>query len=143
MSFCWHRSAEAEEMRYMTEERFSQIKKKMAQSEVRKLLGPVNYRNIKEYPEREVVAWFYQKPGTEGRRGHLLQGKGTRAQGDWQVYDFDFNAVKPEVVSSEGEWRIVDLFERGCLTRRRIFRRIRLRRRAPGDSGACLKHRRP
>ncbi|HVS02657.1 MAG TPA: hypothetical protein VMT16_07805 [Thermoanaerobaculia bacterium] len=55
--------AEAEERRYMTEERFSQVRKGMTPREVRDILGPVNLHNVVEYPEKNVEAWFYPKQG--------------------------------------------------------------------------------
>ena len=51
--------AEAEANRYMTEERFKQAKKKMTEAEVRVALGQVNLHNIKPFPDRKVLAWFY------------------------------------------------------------------------------------
>lgn len=55
--------ASAQQMRYMTEERFAQVKKGMTTSEVRAVLGPVNLHNVQEYPERKVQAWFYPREG--------------------------------------------------------------------------------
>ena len=55
--------ASAQQMRYMTEERFAQVKKGMTPSEVRAVLGPVNLHNVQEYPERKVQAWFYPREG--------------------------------------------------------------------------------
>ena len=55
--------ASAQSMRYMTEERFAQVKKGMTTSEVRAVLGPVNLHNVQEYPDRKVQAWFYPREG--------------------------------------------------------------------------------
>lgn len=55
--------AHAQAMRYMTEERFTQVQKGMTKAEVRAVLGPVNLHNIQEYPERKVEAWFYPREG--------------------------------------------------------------------------------
>jgi septal ring factor EnvC (AmiA/AmiB activator) len=55
--------ASAQQMRYMTEERFAQVKKGMTRSEVRAALGPVNLHNVQQYPDRNVEAWFYPREG--------------------------------------------------------------------------------
>lgn len=51
--------AEAEELRWMSQERFSEVKKGMSIDEVRDLLGQPNLRNMRDYPDRGVTAWFY------------------------------------------------------------------------------------
>jgi tetratricopeptide (TPR) repeat protein len=51
--------AQAEELRWMTQERFSEVKKGMNTDEVRDLLGQPNLRNVRDYPDRGVTAWFY------------------------------------------------------------------------------------
>ncbi len=50
---------EARANRYMSEERFALAKKRMTEDEVRNVLGQVNLRNIRQFEERGVVAWFY------------------------------------------------------------------------------------
>ena len=49
----------AEADRYMTLERFEQATMGMSDRQVRAILGQANFHNIREYPERNVVAWFY------------------------------------------------------------------------------------
>jgi hypothetical protein len=51
--------AEAETARYMNAELFEQVKKGMSPEQVKAILGQVNLHNIREYPDRGVVAWFY------------------------------------------------------------------------------------
>lgn len=82
--------ARAEEMRYVTEERFGQVKKKMTQAEVKAILGPVYLRNVQKYEERGVTAWFYRKAGGGGAAGVYFQEK-TKGAGDWVVYDTDWD----------------------------------------------------
>ena len=53
--------AEAEDRRYVTKERFDQVKNGMTEDEVREILGSVNLRNIRKYDDRGVTAWFYKK----------------------------------------------------------------------------------
>jgi len=51
--------ADAEAKRFMSEERFKAAKKGMTEAEVRDVLGQVNLHNVKPFPDRKVVAWFY------------------------------------------------------------------------------------
>lgn len=53
--------AKAEEMRFVTEERFSGVKKGMTEPEVRAVLGPVNVRNVRYFEKDNVTAWYYPK----------------------------------------------------------------------------------
>jgi hypothetical protein len=83
--------AAAEANRWMTQERFVQVKKGMSQNEVRKLLGPPNLHNIHDYPEKQTVAWLYPKGPDRSAAGVYFQKKG---DGPYKVYLADFNAVK-------------------------------------------------
>lgn len=49
----------AQANRYMTEERFSQVKNGMTEKEVRAALGTPNPSNVRPFPEQRVIAWFY------------------------------------------------------------------------------------
>ena len=85
----------AQEMRYMTEERLAQVKKRMSPDEVRALLGPVNLNFIRDYEDRNVTAWFYPREDG-GAAAVFFEKKGDREQ----VYNVDWDAKKaPE----EGE----------------------------------------
>lgn len=53
--------ADAEDKRYVTKERFDQVKNGMTEDEVRDILGSVNLRNIRTFDDRGVTAWFYKK----------------------------------------------------------------------------------
>lgn len=94
--------AEAEEMRWMSEERFAAVKKGMSQDEVRSALGQPLLRNIHAYPERGVVAWYYRKKDG-GAAGVFFQEKGKKDSGDWRVYKTDYNAIAQQVVGEGGE----------------------------------------
>jgi tetratricopeptide (TPR) repeat protein len=72
--------------RYMTAERFAQVKKGMTQDEVRSLLGQPNLRDIRDFPDRGISAWFYTKD-VDGRAAAVWFAKG-------QVYMADFNAIE-------------------------------------------------
>jgi hypothetical protein len=89
----------ARNFRYMTEERFAAAKKGMTESEIRDTLGPVNLRNVKEYDDRGVIAWFYPKDGG-GAAGVFFNEK----KGQLVVYKTDFNAVaSPDEEGGEDE----------------------------------------
>jgi tetratricopeptide (TPR) repeat protein len=85
--------------RYMTAERFSQVKKGMTQDEVRALLGQPNVRDVRDFPERGVSAWFYTKDA-DGRAAAVWFAK---EKGGPTVYQADFNAVDlPRAPKSTG-----------------------------------------
>ncbi len=84
--------AEAEANRFIGQEKFSAVKNKMTESEVRAALGPVYYRNIRDYPEQERRAWFYAK-NEEGDAAAVYFQKDKKS-GEYRVYKSDFNAVK-------------------------------------------------
>lgn len=86
--------AEAEAERFMTQERFAQVKKKMTQGEVRKLLGQVKRQLIRDYVDENAVAWFYGKEDTGAAGVFFRETK--KGNGDWRVYHTDFNAIKPQ-----------------------------------------------
>lgn len=92
--------AEAEEMRWMTEERFAQVKKGMTQNEVRSLLGQVMPSNLRDYPDRGVVGWFYKKE--DGGAAAVYFREKRKGQGNWQVYDMNYNAIEQKVVEGDG-----------------------------------------
>lgn len=79
--------AEAESMRFVTEERFAQIEDGMTRDEVRAVLGQVNLRNIRDYPEKDAVAWFYPRD----ERGSAAAVWFRERQGEYVVYESDFN----------------------------------------------------
>jgi hypothetical protein len=83
--------ARAQELRYMVPERFAVVTKGMTQREVRAALGQVNLRNIREYPDREVVAWFYPT-GEGGAAAGVFFRKESRSD-DFVVYQTNFGAV--------------------------------------------------
>lgn len=89
---------EAQDMRYMTEERFRNVQKGMTEDEVRAQLGQANLRNIRKYPERGVVAWFYPKDGGGAAGVYFDKNKKT---GEYKVYEAKFDAVKPQVETEE------------------------------------------
>jgi tetratricopeptide (TPR) repeat protein len=83
--------ARAQARRYMTRETFDQVKEGMEQEEVRRLIGQPNLHNVRDYPDREVVGWFYPKDASGAAAAvwfHKESGRTT-------VYLLDFNALDP------------------------------------------------
>ncbi len=84
--------ANAEENRYMSEERFAGAEKGMTQEQVRDVLGQVNLRNIREYPDRKVVAWFYAT--AEGGAAAAVWFRENSKTGEYEAYQLKYEAVE-------------------------------------------------
>lgn len=84
--------ASAEENRYLSQEKFSQVQKGMTERQVRELLGQPNLRNMRDYPERKVKAWFYPTTEAGDAAGVWFREKG----GNQVVYQVKFDAIKKE-----------------------------------------------
>lgn len=79
--------AEAEAKRYMSLDRFRTVQKEMTEAQVISAIGRPLNRNIRDYPERKVTAWFYPK-------GETGEAAGVFFNASKKVYSTDFNAVK-------------------------------------------------
>jgi len=90
--------AKAESDRYMTEERFAQVKKKMTEDEVRRLLGQVKHTNVREFEDKGVVGWFYRKEDGGAAGVYFKESKGQML-----VYSTDYNAIAQEIREGEDE----------------------------------------
>jgi hypothetical protein len=53
--------AAARAERFVSADRFARVLKGMSQAEVRGVLGPVNLRLVRSYPEQGVEVWLYPK----------------------------------------------------------------------------------
>ena len=84
----------AEADRYMIEERWAAAKKGMTEDQVRKVLGQVNLHNIREYPDKNVVAWFY--PVDEDGSAAAVWFQPNKKSGVLEVYQIKFEAIKPD-----------------------------------------------
>ncbi len=84
--------AEAQARRYMDEERFSQVEEGMTQGDVVEILGPVNLRNRREFPEQGVVAWYYPKSEARDAAGVFFRQR----DGRWVVFRTDFDYISKE-----------------------------------------------
>jgi len=82
---------EAEALRFMTEERLSQVRKGMTEDEVRELLGTPIPHYVREYDEG-VIAWLY--PANEQGGAAVVWFRPRRGQ--LEVYKTDFNAEPPQ-----------------------------------------------
>jgi hypothetical protein len=78
---------DAEAKRYMTAERFATVSKGMTEEQVITAIGRPLMRNIREYPEKKVRAWFYPKNDQGEAAGVFFTEAGS-------VYSTDFTAVK-------------------------------------------------
>jgi hypothetical protein len=87
--------ARAQARRYMSREAFDQVKEGMEQEEVRRLLGQPNLHNVRDYPDRGVVGWFYPKD-TSGAAAAVWFRK---ESGSASVYLLDFNALDPRAAA--------------------------------------------
>ncbi len=81
--------ARAQARRYMTRETFDQVKEGMEQEEVRHLLGQPNLHDVRDYPDRGVVGWFYPKDASGAAAAVWFHREGGRTT----VYLTDFNAL--------------------------------------------------
>jgi hypothetical protein len=78
----------AQEMRYVTAERFGHVQPGMTGAEVRATLGPVNLHNVLRRPAERVEAWFY--PRVAGRAGVYFRYDAQRRA--FVVYDRELDA---------------------------------------------------
>ena len=84
--------ASAEDMRFMTKERFATAKKGMTEDEVRAVLGPANLRNVRHFDKENVTAWYYPKDerGAAAAVWFRPEKKGLR------VYQTQFDAIREQ-----------------------------------------------
>jgi len=84
--------ARAQARRYMTGATFAQVQKGMAPDEVRRLLGAPNLNNVRSYPERNVLGWFYPRDAS----GNAAAVWFHKEDGRYVVYLADFEALHPQ-----------------------------------------------
>jgi hypothetical protein len=89
--------SDAQAKRFMTAPRFETVKKGMSMDEVVAALGRPLARNIKDYPEKKVTAWFYPKDEEGDAAGVFF----TEKSGKSIVYQVNFEAVKAKSGAEE------------------------------------------
>lgn len=92
--------ARAEADRFMSPDKFALAAKGMSEEEVRAALGQVNLHNVREYPDKDVVAWFY--PTAEDGSAAAVWFQPNKKSGKLEVYQVKFEAIKPGEVAEEG-----------------------------------------
>lgn len=80
---------------FMTPERFESVNKGMTQAEVQSMLGTPNPHNIREYEDKNVVAWFYRRED-KGAAGVWFEEE----NGVMTAYRTEYDAIKAK---EEGE----------------------------------------
>ena len=85
------RIAEYDDWRFITQERFDQIKKNMTMDEVREVAGVPYYQNIQVDEERGVETWLYKKREGGAAAVYFRTKSG-------KVYATKFDAIKTKVV---------------------------------------------
>jgi hypothetical protein len=86
--------AELDDWRFVTQERFDQVKNGMTKEEVAALVGQVYYRNVQESPDKGVETWLYKK--REGGAAAFYFKIKTQ-----KVYDKNWEAVSVQAVVSD------------------------------------------
>jgi hypothetical protein len=83
----------------MTEEKFAVAEKGMSEADIRRVLGQVNLHNIREYPDKDVVAWFY--PTAEDGSAAAVWFQPEKDTGALEVYQVKFKAIDPSQMAEE------------------------------------------
>ena len=76
--------------RWMSQERFDLAEKGMSDTKIRRLLGQPLPSNIRPYPEKKVLAWFYPTGEDKGAAGIYFNEDDS---GKLEVYQAKFDAV--------------------------------------------------
>ena len=91
--------ADFEANRYMTEEKFAAAEKGMTEADIRRVLGQVNLHNVREYPDKDVVAWFY--PTAEDGSAAAVWFQPDKDTGVLEAYQIKFKAIDPSQMAEE------------------------------------------
>ena len=86
--------AEFDDWRFITQERFDEVKKGMTKEEVVAEVGQVYFRNIQESPEKGVESWLYKKREGGAAAFYFKTKNG-------KVYDKNWEAVAATTVVEE------------------------------------------
>jgi hypothetical protein len=91
--------AEFEANRYMSEEKFAAAEKGMGEADIRRVLGQANLHNVREYPDNDVMAWFY--PTAEDGSAAAVWFQPNKKTGVLEVYQIKFKAIDPAQMAGE------------------------------------------
>lgn len=91
--------ADFEANRFMSEEKFAAAEKGMGEADIRRVLGQANLHNVREYPDKDVVAWFY--PTAEDGRAAAVWFQPDKETGVLEVYQIKFEAIDPTQMAEE------------------------------------------
>lgn len=94
--------SEAERLRYMDQERFSQVEKGMTEGQVQEILGPANPRNRRSFEDVGRAAWYYPKSAEGDAAGVLFRER----DGRMEVYDTQWDAVARRSDGGEAEGEV-------------------------------------
>ncbi len=81
----------AQARQYLTRQAFAKVKEGMEPDEVRSLLGQPNLHNVRQYPDRGVIGWFYPKDASGAAAAVWFHKEAGRTT----VYLLDFDALDP------------------------------------------------
>ena len=91
--------ADFETNRFMSEEKFAAAEKGMGVADIRRVLGQANLHNVREYPDKDVVAWFY--PTAEDGKAAAVWFQPDKETGVLEVYQIKFKAIDPATMAEE------------------------------------------
>ncbi len=97
--------ATAEADRFMNEERFAAAEKGMNADEIRGVLGQVNLRNTKEFPDKGVTLWMYKREDGGAAAVWFRVNKKTE---QLEVYDVKFDYLVPKILGPDGEEEVAE-----------------------------------
>ena len=90
---------EFETNRFMSEEKFAAAEKGMTEADVRRVLGQVNLHNVREYPDKGIVAWFY--PTADDGSAAAVWFQPDTDTGVLEAYQIKFMAIDPTQMAAE------------------------------------------
>ena len=90
----------AEQMRFVTPDRFAQVIEGLTREQVTQILGPVNLQNMKKYPDDQVEAWFYRRE--DGGVAAVWFRFDSKFE-EYRIYKANFDEVPPKVIGPDGE----------------------------------------
>ena len=91
--------AKAETERFMSPERFALAEAGMSEEQIRAVLGQANLLNVREYPDKDVVAWV--DPTAEDGSAAAVWFQPEKDSGELKAYQVKYEAINPEEMGEE------------------------------------------